>query len=119
MSPRFLHRSNDRELPSDYRGDVLFWDIDQTYLDTRFSSLQGLLRIPLEIALDKAAIPGAAPLLRALRRGPGAKSALVPLYFVSGSPHQLRRAVERKMLLDGGEQDDITFKDQLRLLVSG
>lgn len=119
MAPRFLQRSNDRTLPGDYRGDVLLWDIDKTYLDTHFSSWRGLAAIPFEFALDKETVPGAVPLLRALRRGAGEESALVPLYFVSGSPLQLRRIIERRMTLDGIEYDGITFKDQLGLLLEG
>jgi hypothetical protein len=115
----FLEQTNDRRLGPDYAGHVLIWDIDKTYLDTRFSSFRGLISIPFEFAIDKRAIPGAAPLLRALRRGPGAKSALVPLYFISGSPPQLRPVIERKMTLDGVEFDGITFKDQLGLLLKG
>lgn len=114
----FMDQSNDRSLSPSYDGDVLLWDIDKTYLDTRFSSFRGLASIPFELAIDKDAIPGAVPLLRALRRGPGLQSALVPLYFISGSPVQLRRVIERKMTLDGVEYDGITFKDQLGLLLA-
>jgi hypothetical protein len=114
-----IHQTNDRRLPAGYTGDILVWDIDKTYLDTRFSSLRGLAAIPFEFAIDKRSIPGAAPLLRALRRGPGSKSALVPLYFISGSPPQLRSVIERKMMIDGVEFDGITFKDQLGLLLKG
>jgi len=110
-----LQRSSDRKVPPDWTGDILLFDIDKTYLDTQFSNWRGLLRIPLEFALDKEAVPGAAPLIRALRRGPGPRSALVPLYFVSGSPLELRSVIERKMTLDGVEFDGITFKDQLGL----
>src|SRR5688572_7492402 len=118
MNDGFIHQTNDRRLPPDYAGDVLLWDIDKTYLDTRFSSMRGLLSIPFEFAIDKRSLPGAAVLLRALRRGAGAESALVPLYFISGSPPQLRRVVERKMVLDGVDYDGITFKDQLGLLLA-
>lgn len=115
----FIHRSNDRRLPEDFQGNVLVWDIDKTYLDTHFSSWRGLLAIPLEFAVDKQAMPGAVPLLRALRRGAGAQTALNPLYFVSGSPPQLRKVIERKMLLDGVDFDGITFKDQWGLVKVG
>src|SRR5690606_35987944 len=77
---------------------------------------RGLLSIPLELAVDKRALPGTVPLLRALRRGPTETSQLVPLYFVSGSPVQLRRVIEEKMTLDGVGFDGVTFKDQLGLL---
>ncbi len=115
---RFVEQSNERRLPPDYRGDVVVSDIDRTYLDTHFSSLRGLLRIPFELAVDKLTIPGAAPVLRALRRGPAGRDA-VPLYFVSGSPPQIRRVIERKMMLDGVDFDGITFKDQFGLLRAG
>jgi len=118
-SDLFIDRTLLRRLPSDYEGDVLLWDIDKTYLDTHFSSWRGLLRIPFEFAVDKESIPGSVPLLRALRRGPGDDSALVPLLFVSGSPPQLRRVIERRMTLDGVDFDGVTFKDQLGLLVHG
>ncbi len=119
MSRSFFQVSNNRKLPPDYSGDVLLWDIDKTYLQTNFSSLSGLLPILIEAAIDKHAVPGAVPLLRALRRGPEKRSAIVPLYFVSGSPVQLRGVIERKMLLDGVDFDGIAFKDQLHLLLSG
>jgi len=107
-----IERSNQRALPADYDGDVFVWDIDKTYLDTHFSSMRGLAVIPFELAIDKQAVPGAVPLLRAFRRGPDDKPRVTPLYFVSGSPPQLRRVVERKMTLDGVDFDGITFKDQ-------
>lgn len=112
----FIDQSNDRELPADYDGPVLVWDIDKTYLDTHFSSWRGLLRIPLEFGVDKVSVPGAAALLRGLRSGPGAHSRATPLYFVSGSPAQMRRVIEEKMRLDGVDFDGITFKDQLGLV---
>ena len=114
-----IERSNDRKFAPDFSGDLFVWDIDKTYLDTHFSSFRGLLSIPLEFAIDKRAMPGAVPLLRALRRGPGEKSLVNPLYFVSGSPPQLRSVIERKMLLDGVDFDGITFKDQWGLVRAG
>lgn len=115
---RYIQRSNDRPLPEDFEGEVLIWDIDKTYLETRFSSLKGLARIPFELAVDKANVPGAIPVIRALRRGAGPEHLLRPLYFVSGSPPQIRRILEKKMLLDGVDFDGITFKDQLGLLMA-
>lgn len=117
---RFIQRSNDRRFDADWQGDVFVWDIDKTYLDTRFSSMRGLLAIPFELAVDKHAVFGAVPVLRALRVGPDpTRPRFSPLYFVSGSPPSLRGVVERKMLLDGVQPDGITFKDQLGLLKAG
>jgi hypothetical protein len=117
---RFLDRTNERRLPADWAGDVMVWDIDKTYLDTRFSSLRGLLAIPFEFAVDKRHVAGTVPLLRALRLGADpSRPRLTPLFFVSGSPPGLRDVVERRMTLDGVQFDGITFKDQLALLRAG
>lgn len=115
----FIERTNERRFAPDWRGDVFIWDIDKTYLDTRFSSLRGLLAIPFELAIDKRALPGTVPLLRALRHGPGDDSVVAPIYFISGSPKHLRKVVERKMTIDGVQFDGISFKDQLGLLKAG
>lgn len=120
MTSRFVTARNDRKVDEAYVGDVFVWDIDKTYLDTRFSSFRGLLAIPFEAAVDKNNVAGTVPLLRALRAGPDPRAPLfAPLYFVSGSPPGLRGVVEKKMTLDGVQFDGITFKDQLGLLLAG
>lgn len=106
-----LSVEDERELPEGYDGPVFVWDIDKTYLSTHFSSMKGLLRIPLEFAVDKMAIPGMPEILRGIRRGPGPGFAAAPLYFVSASPPQMRKVLEHKMLMDGVEYDGITSKD--------
>jgi hypothetical protein len=108
-----LDVDDQRRYAPGFVGNVFVWDIDKTYLKTRFSSLQGLARIPLEFAVDKQAIPGMPEVLRGLRRGPGPGFACAPLYFVSASPPQLRKVVEHKMQRDGVEYDGTTFKDWL------
>lgn len=120
MSSRFVKARYDRVVDVDYAGDVFVWDIDKTYLDTRFSSVRGLLAIPFELAVDKNAVAGTVPLLKALRLGPSPKEpTFAPLYFVSGSPPGLRDVVEKKMTLDGVQFDGITFKDQWALVKAG
>ena len=114
-----VRRFNDRPLDPDYRGPVHVWDIDQTYLETDHESLRGLLRIPFEAAVDKRSVPAAAALLREVRHGPGEDAAQIPLHFVSASPPQLRRVIQRKMLLDGVDYDGIAFKDQLWWVAHG
>ena len=117
MADRYpLAVEDQRILPEGYDGNVFVWDIDKTYLSTRFSSMRGMARIPIEFAVDKHAIPGMPEVLRGLRRGPGPDFACAPLYFVSASPPLLRKVVENKMLLDGVEHDGITFKDWLGTL---
>jgi len=102
---------DDRLLPPGYAGPVFVWDVDKTYLSTRFSSVRHLARIPLEFAIDKHAIPGMPEVLRGLRRGAGSDFACAPLYFISASPSQLRGVLEKKMLLDGVDFDGIILKD--------
>lgn len=117
MNPGYpLWISEQRVYPEGYRGRVFIWDIDKTYLDTRFSSLRGLARIPIEFAVDKLAIPGMPETLRGLRRGVGKRFAAAPIYFISASPPQMRRVIERKMLLDGVEHDGLVFKNWLAAL---
>lgn len=115
-APFPLVRVVDRELGDADEGPLHVWDIDRTYLDTRFSELRGLAWIPAELAIDKHAIPGSVELLQALRAGPTDR-AHRPLWFVSASPPQLAGVLERKMLLDGVEWDGILYKDQAHLLL--
>jgi len=107
---------DDRAFDASYAGPVFIWDIDKTYLATRFSQPKYMVRIPIEFAVDKRAIPGMPEVLRGIRRGTTPVFACAPLYFVSASPPQLRGVIARKMLLDGVEYDGITFKDWARTL---
>src|SRR5512137_2840607 len=104
-----LERLNERELPRSYRGPVFLWDIDKTYLDTRFSKLKDLLSTALEFAIDKQALPGTVELLRGIRQGRSGRE-LQPLYFISASPRQMLRVLAKKMTIDGVAYDGITLK---------
>ncbi len=110
---------SERRLQPDYEGPVFVWDVDKTYLDTDFKSIWGLLRIPLEMAIDKTIIPGTAATLQECRRGPGEHPVHTPIFFVSASPPQLAGVIRRKMLLDGLQPDGFLFKDQLQLALQG
>ena len=104
-----------RTLDPDFAGPVFVWDVDKTYLDTRFSQAKGLMRIPFELGVDKRSVPGTATLLRALRAGPSGRDHR-PLFFVSASPPQLHRPITGRMVIDGVEFDGITYKDWAALL---
>jgi hypothetical protein len=116
-----LQRSQERDYGSGYEGDVFYWDIDKTYLESDHGSVKGLMAVTWEMAVDKRQVAATDVLLRALRRGApsGGSVQSSPLYFVSASPPQLRTVIQRKMLMDGVEHDGITFKDQLALIRSG
>jgi hypothetical protein len=116
--PYPMARSNHRTLSQGYQGPVFIWDIDKTYLDTQFESIGELLKIPLELGIDKNAVTGAPELLQGLRDGPDNKSNR-PLFFISASPHQIHASIERKMLLDGIDFDGISFKDPIYALKKG
>lgn len=98
-------------VPADYAGDVFVWDLDKTYLRTKFETFRDLMRTAFQKAADKTTYPGATPLLRALRRGP---NGVRPIYFVSASPPQLREKILEKFALDGVEIDGIYFKDNFK-----
>ena len=114
-----IDRTDDRPLPASFRGPVLVFDIDGTYLATDLDRALGYVRIPLEFPVDKRNVPGTAALLRELRHGPGDTTRLTPLYFISASPPLLRGVIQRKMLADGVEPDGITFKRWSSLLLQG
>jgi hypothetical protein len=113
-APFPMVRKIQRALDSDYSGPAYIWDIDKTWLDTRVSQVKGMLKIPFEFAIDKRALPGTTALLHALREGPSGREHR-PLYFITASPPFIRKAIERKMLIDGIEFDGITYKDQIEV----
>ena len=94
---------------------IFGWDLDRTYLDTQIDSVKGLLRAAMERPNQKRTVAGAAPLARGLV----AADADARLRFLSGSPRQLRSAIEQKLALDGIVFDRLTLKDNLRNLRRG
>lgn len=93
---------------------VYRWDLDKTYLRTDFDSLRQLLRTAFESADRKRAVPGAAQLLKELRRRGETR-----LSFISGSPKQMRKVLTQKLALDGIEFDEFILKPNLRNLLTG
>ncbi|NCN42217.1 hypothetical protein GW916_13320 [bacterium] len=99
--------------------EVFVWDIDKTYLDTRFESLRGLWRIAVEKAFQKRNVPGTASLVRALRNHWQEKKRDkrdFPIYFITASPPQLEKRVHEKLNLDGIYPFGIFCKDNLKNL---
>ena len=83
------------------------WDLDKTYLRSRFDTLKELLSSAIERPEQKRAVPGAASVLRELS-GRGAR-----ISILSGSPRQLRRKLAAKLELDGVHYDELTLKPNL------
>lgn len=112
-----LKRISERELAKDYEGYVYIWDIDGTYLHTDMSSKISLAKILFKKPSDRTNIPASDILLRHLRIGfDASKSKLSPIYFITGSPPQLKDQITRKMALDRVHYDGIIFKDLLGVL---
>lgn len=88
---------------------IFRWDLDKTYLRTEFSSVRSLVRTARLSAEERENIPGSAALIRAIRRS-ASEAAQHLIYFVSGSPEQLRGVIERKFALDGFAPDGFVLK---------
>ncbi len=97
------------------RGRLVYrWDLDKTYLRTEFDTIKDLLRTAFEPPSRKRTVPGAGMLLREVRAQNPAG-----IYILSGSPEQMRRALEAKLRLDGVQWDAFTLKPSLRNLLKG
>ncbi|MCS6985362.1 MAG: hypothetical protein NZM25_09605 [Leptospiraceae bacterium] len=100
-----------RKLPPKYDGIICTFDLDKTYLATKFEKLSGLVKIPFEKPEEKQNIPGAAAVVRELRRGVKKDSPPTPIFFISASPQMLEKVIRQKLELDGVSIDGILFRD--------
>ena len=90
---------------------IFRWDLDKTYLQTDFDRVRDLVRTAFQKPEEKQNVPGAIPLLQALLRDRDETRRLV--YFVSGSPRQMRGVLERKLALDGIRPQAFVLKPNL------
>ena len=86
---------------------VARWDLDKTYLRTEFDTARDLIRTAVERPDRKRSVPGAAALLRELKRA-GAR-----VHILSGSPRQMRGRLEEKLAIDRVRYDELTLKPNL------
>lgn len=91
---------------------VFRWDLDKTYLKTEFDTVKDLVKSFTEAASDKKAYPGAAALLRSLRRTTDHR-----ICILSGSPSQMRTVLTAKLAMDGIEFDEFILKNNLHNLL--
>jgi hypothetical protein len=96
---------------------VYRWDLDKTYLATEFDTIRDLVKTALQKPEEKLNVPGAVSLLRELTRPTNEGRAF--LTFVSGSPSQMRPALERKFELDGIRPDRFVLKPTLENILKG
>lgn len=85
------------------------WDLDKTYLHTEFDTLLDIVRTAVEKPERKRTVAGAAWLLREVRAITDARVSIL-----SGSPEQMRAALEAKLRLDGIRWDEFVLKPSLR-----
>lgn len=118
--PKYLARVSYRELPANDTGPCYTFDVDKTYLDTDFGSIAGLMRMPLEVALDKRPYPGVPILIRGLQRGSPTTGIDRPTFFLSASPRQMLRTLEKRLVLDEIALDGVSLKDWFEMVrISG
>ncbi|MBL8600881.1 MAG: hypothetical protein JNK72_03060 [Myxococcales bacterium] len=91
---------------------VVRWDLDKTYLHTDFDSIRGLLRAAVETPETKRSVAGAPALIKVMMR-----ERPTLLTIVSGSPEQMRSALESKLRLDGVAWSDFSLKPSLQNIV--
>ncbi|HYX39612.1 MAG TPA: phosphatase domain-containing protein [Oligoflexus sp.] len=98
-------------------------DIDKTYIETRFESAVGMIKIAFEDADAKVAVNGAPLALLTARWGAAFEGQDIlgprPLHFLSASPPQLRRVIRDKLAKDGMDWTSDTFKNQAYNLKMG
>ena len=99
--------------------EVFIWDLDKTYLDTKFETLKGLYQTALEKAFQKRNVPGTGALVRALRNSwqeSHSGRADFPIYFITASFPQMEKKIHEKLNLDGIYPYGIFLKDNLKNL---
>lgn len=90
---------------------ALVWDVDKTYLATRYATFAELLRTAGETAAEKRNVPGTDILLRALVAGPDAERPRV--FFLSASPAFMRDVLEAKFRLDRIPVESLLLKGEI------
>lgn len=92
---------------------IFLWDVDKTYLDTKFETLKGLWKTATEKANNKVNIPGTGELTRCLNEHFKDDFAI---FFVTASPPQIEHKIYQKLKFDGVEPYGIFCKDNFQNL---
>jgi hypothetical protein len=88
---------------------IFRWDLDKTYLKTEFDTVRDLVRTARIPAEMRENIPGSAALIRAIR-DTAPEGFTHQVFFISGSPQQMRNVIEKKFALDGFVPDGFVLK---------
>lgn len=95
---------------------VFIWDLDKTYLDTKWESLRGLIKTVFEKGESKKNVPGTKTLVQSMQEVYGER---LPIFFVSASPPQLERKIHQKLSVDGINPLGFFTKDNLKNIYPG
>lgn len=88
---------------------IFRWDLDKTYLKTEFETVRGLVRTARAPAEARENIPGSAALIRAIKDA-APEGFAHQVFFISGSPNQMRSRLEKKFAIDGFAPDGFVLK---------
>lgn len=97
---------------------IFRFDLDKTYLKTEFDTVRDLVRTARATAEERENVPGAAALIRAIRAEQDGSRG-TQIFFISGSPEQLRPVLEKKFELDGFSPDGFILKPMMSELFRG
>ncbi len=97
---------------------IFRFDLDKTYLKTEFDTVRELVRTARASAEERENIPGAAALIRAIRAEQNGGSEN-QIFFISGSPEQLRPVIEKKFAIDGFSPDGFILKPMVSEIFRG
>ncbi len=92
------------------------WDLDKTYLDTKFENIKGLFRTVFEKAFEKKNIPGTSELVSSIKKFNSKTSEAFPLFFITASPPQLEKKIREKLIIDKIEPAGLFCKDNIQNL---
>lgn len=101
--------------------EVFVWDLDKTYLDTRWESVKELFNTAFEKAFHKRNVPGTAALVLALKENWEIRTPEhpFPIYYITASPPQIEYKIIEKLQYDGIYPFGMFYKDNLRNLRPG
>lgn len=94
------------------------WDLDKTYLDTKFETFRGLWRTATENANEKKNVPGTAELVSNMQSSwvTTHPDQAFPLFFITASPPQLEVKISNKFEIDGVKPFGLFCKDNFQNL---
>ncbi|MBT4760827.1 MAG: hypothetical protein HOO06_03935 [Bdellovibrionaceae bacterium] len=97
--------------------ETYIWDLDKTYLDTKFESVKGLIRAAMEPGRQKRNIPGTGELVRSLKDFNKTNNKYnFAFYFITASPPQIEKKIIEKLNFDDIYPQGIFCKDNMQNL---